>query len=320
MSLASTLNRLTKSLPTRESVVREIHVRQFGQTENQLFRVLRPFFRRQIADAKDKLLDLGTSIRSVKDARDEAESLRIQIYDPREWKRELIDRTFPVIARASQAAAFSTLETFGIRPTRTTASEWLENEGEELAPGLSADMPQWMENAIEIQLRETFEQPFWDRILETTGADMEEYLRVGLTEGWSIEEIARRMSNRFPSAYSRARARNVARTESGNALNGARKASLSALKEEMDGVVPMQILWLSVLGNTTREDHAANHNLPANAEGLFNLAGFMIPWPSHWSLPPDQRCNCLCSINTEFGMDDDQAQELIEQHAEALGQ
>jgi hypothetical protein len=55
----------------------------------------------------------------------------------------------------------------------------------------------------------------------------------------------------------------------------------------------MKRAWLSVLGNTTRDTHAALDGVPEDSEGLWNLGGVDIPWPSHVSLPPDERINCF---------------------------
>jgi len=95
--------------------------------------------------------------------------------------------------------------------------------------------------------------------------------------------------------YAGLRARNIARTESGNALNGARKAGMDKMMAElgpqMQGV--MRPTWLSVLGSTTRDTHANLDGVPADKDGMWTLAGYRIPWPAHVSLPASERCNCF---------------------------
>jgi len=90
------------------------------------------------------------------------------------------------------------------------------------------------------------------------------------------------------------------------------------LAEEMGPQVPMKPSWLSVLGNTTRDTHAILDGTPADGEGLFNVGGYRVPWPAHYSLPPGERCNCQCTLTTEFGMDEEEARGLIAEHEERL--
>jgi hypothetical protein len=101
-------------------------------------------------------------------------------------------------------------------------------------------------------------------------------------------------------------------------LNGARKDSVAKLQEELGDEVPMKQTWLSVLGNTTRADHANLDGVPENKKGLWNLGGTMIPWPAHISLPPDQRCNCQCSLTISFGMRESEAERLIGEHGDRM--
>jgi hypothetical protein len=75
--------------------------------------------------------------------------------------------------------------------------------------------------------------------------------------------------------------------------------------------------WLSVLGNTTRDAHADLDGVMADADGLWDLNGVKIPWPGHVSLPASDRCNCQCTIVTEFGVGAPEAElEVIRQEME----
>ena len=91
---------------------------------------------------------------------------------------------------------------------------------------------------------------------------------------------------------------------------------MDAFQDEMSGQVPMAQTWLSVLGDTTRDTHAALDGVPANENGMWDLAGYMVPWPSHTSLPAGERCNCMCTINMEIGMDEGSAQQLRSEYEE----
>ncbi len=296
----------------RRAVCRHLHVKQFQNTERLLGISLARFFQSQISDAKKRLSDMGGD----KAATDQASSMRQLVYEPREWRRKLIDAAFPPLAKGMIEAARAQLLMMGMDPNKSTASEWLQDENIDLGDveglGIATEMPQWMKDAIEIQLRETFEQDYWKNILETTGTDIEEYLRDGLQEGLSIRELARNINRAFPSAYSMRRAVLIARTESGNALNSARALAVDHLKEELgEAGTTIRKEWLSVLGNTTRDSHAALDGVPADENGLWNLDGVRVPWPSHWSLPAKNRVNCQCTITTGFGIDEEEFDERI---------
>lgn len=211
----------------------------------------------------------------------------------------------------------------------STATEWLidhpgdvETLGMLLADSdvpirLWTEVPLWMKEAIAERLVEAFSQDYWEAIHEATLGHAETYIEQGLMDGWSIRRIAKEMKEHFlggTEEYAMRRATNIARTETTNALNGARKASADALKDEMGQDVPMKSTWYSVLGNTTRDEHANLDGVPENKNGNWELVGIEIPWPGHISLPPSQRCNCQCTIVSEFGMTDTEAQQLIEEY------
>jgi hypothetical protein len=209
----------------------------------------------------------------------------------------------------------------------TTATEWLlENPDdiealgemlmgvEDLPIRLWTELPEWMKQQIAERLKETYEQPYWDNIYETTRGDAERVLNTGLQEGWSIRRMAEEMQESLGGDYyAMVRAKNIARTESGNALNGARKFSMDRLQEDLPEL-PMRPEWLSVLGTTTRADHANLDGVPADKDSTWSLEGKKIPWPGHFSLSAGQRCNCQCSIIMGFGVTDTEAQQIIQDY------
>ena len=178
----------------------------------------------------------------------------------------------------------------------STASRWLAALGDVPPPGVLAEYPLWMQNAIRKRLREQMAKDYWRKINDTTRHDIERFLADGITEGESIRTMAGKITEEFPGSYSRARATNVARTESTDALNAARSESISHLKDEL-GEVGQYVVrtWLSVLGTTTRDAHADLDGVPEDAEGGWVLNGVWIPWPGHSDLEPGDRCNCFPS-------------------------
>lgn len=215
----------------------------------------------------------------------------------------------------------------------TTASQWLADHPgdiEKLEEMLLAvdvpidiltEMPLWMKESISEQLQDTFDQPYWKGISEATKGDAEFFVEQGLQEGWSINRIASEMAPSFAGStakYAKRRGVLIARTESGHSLNAVRKTSMDKLAEEMGPEVPMKPVWLSVLGNTTRDAHAHLDGVPADKDGMWNLNGVRIPWPSHISLPAADRCNCQCTITTSFGANEAEAIQLIQGHEERI--
>jgi carbonic anhydrase/acetyltransferase-like protein (isoleucine patch superfamily) len=215
----------------------------------------------------------------------------------------------------------------------TRATEWLDEHPEDIAKleelladlGLPyqvyTELPTWMKKNIVSKLKESFQQDYWAKISEATAGDVERWLLAGLQEGASIREMAQQMAYSFmeeTGKYAMRRAENIARTESGNALNGARKGVMDQLQADLGDRVPMRAAWLSVLGNTTRDSHAHLDGVPADKNGMWNLSGYQIPWPGHFSLPASERCNCQCSIVNEIGMLDAEAAQLISEYGERL--
>lgn len=260
----------------------------------------------------------------LKYAADAAANLVGQIFDPREWRDELIDRALPVLAVNMFKAAAATLLAVGVDVRRksvgvsekqvevgesTTASQWLNEHPEDIEKfeemlggtgvpiGIVTEMPTWMKKSVAGHLTKTFQQPYWDKISEATGGDAERYLRKGLEEGQSIRQMANAMAGSFQgetAKYAKMRATRIARTESGNALNGARDVSYNALKEEL-GEAGKHVgkSWLSVLGTTTRDTHADADGQLADVDGNFTVGGYTVPWPGHYTLPPEERINCF---------------------------
>jgi len=299
----------------RKLIQKAVAVHQFDAAEKEIVRTLVPFFNEQGRSMISRLRNLEK--KSSKGTLPvDASGIVSLIFNPDEWHDELIDRTLPVLAVKMAEAAVAHLMTLGIDVRRklekgtkaTTASEWVvENTGDwnslsesfeasGIPMGVMAEIPTWMQNSIAERLVETFSQDYWDDVSRTTMMDAERVLSQGLSEGWSIDEMAKRLRKYYADdgfRYARRRSENIARTESGNALNGARKDSVSQLQKELGPQVPMKQSWLSVLSQTTRGPHADLDGVPEDANGMWNLAGYNVPWPGHVSLPPGQRCNCF---------------------------
>lgn len=197
--------------------------------------------------------------------------------------------------------------------TKSTATDWLDRNELTLPSDFVSDMPRWMQDNIAKQLKESFDQDYWEGMAQTTQDDIETVLRT-MSEGESISSMAKTIKEKLGTEYYHGRARNIARTEAANALNGARWSVYDDLMREVGPQVPMKMQWLSVLGTTTRDTHAHLDGVPADKDGLWYLGGKRIPWPGHYSLPPGERCNCQCTISIAFGMSENDAIPLIQDY------
>lgn len=277
--------------------------KQLKRTEQALTGTLIPHFTAAINSAAAELKKQSSATSASK--------LADRIYDADEWVDDLINRSFPILAQGMSEAAAGFFLSLGIDPRKkksvrikSTATDWLDSTGDELPPGVATDLPVWMQEEITAQLRETFEQEYWQEIDVTTRDHIETFLDNGLRNGHSIQRMAKEIAVAFPAEYSKSRATLVARTESGHALNGARDASYRRLKEELPDEASKHLgkAWLSVLGNTTRDSHANLDGELADEEGMFTLAGVKIPWPGHIALPVGERAHCQCTTETIFGV------------------
>ncbi len=313
----------------RMSVCREVHLKQTTDAEVDIEDALTPFFASQVRSIANGLLNMRErSTNSItKTAFEDALSYIDQVFNPKDWDEGLVNATLPPLAINTGRAARSQLVLMGFNPAKTTATEWLEEQDDTLLENIVFETPQgrvpmriatewptWMKRQIKVGLKESFSQPYWAKVNETTRTDVGKFIERGLLEGQGIETIARKMEGDLleTGIYARRRARNIARTESGNALNSGRKMSIDHLSEELGPEVPVTASWLSVLGNTTRDNHANLHQVLAGPDGLWSLGGVRVPWPSHFSLPAGERCQCQCTIIHEFGMPEAEAQDVIE--------
>ena len=329
---------------SRRLVQKVVANRQFLDAEREVTKALIPFFveqGRSMVSRLQKQKTAGFASTKSKTPEDRARALASKIFKPDEWKAELINRLLPVLARKMAEAGVAHLMSYGVDVRRkkkkgakaTTAAEWAEENVADwdslvaafrtsgLPLGVMNEIPEWMQKSIALRLTESFSQDYWESVSATTMGDAERVLRKGLAEGQSINEMATQLRKYLVdpdetgfSRYARRRSENIAKTESGYALNSARKDSVAQLQQELGDKVPMKQAWLSQLSNTTRATHANLDGVPEDKDGMWNLSGYVIPVPSHFSLPPEERCNCGCSLTIEFGMDEGEAQREIEEY------
>jgi len=312
----------------RRETAEKVHLKEFQELVDSVTNSLVPMFERQIESAAKRLSDLKG--KSYKSAEDSASSLVQLIFDPSEWNEELVNRALPPLAVGTAKAMLSQLTLMGVDTSGitkdSTATEWLNRQTESdisnvvfataLGPvsmSFATEFPKWMKDEIEERLQETFSQPFWAKVNETTSGDIEQFLREGIRDGVSIDDMSRSMAPNLleEGKYAFIRAKRIAITESGNVLNAARSASIDSLLRDTELDFAIKKVWLSVLIDTTRATHADLHGVPADKDGLWFLGGIRVRWPSDIMLPAGERVNCLCTLVAEFGMQDAEAEELL---------
>lgn len=269
--------------------------------------------------------DFGSGMgqyRWQKSAADNARALTAQVLDAKKWTTRLIDAIFPVLARGMGEAAWAELLQTGaeIPATKaTSATEWLQQHGLTAPPGVLTEWPPWLIKAIEEELSNAFSEDYWEEIVDvTTRDDIEAVIADGLQNGSSIRDLSDAIREILGGDYYHGRSKNIAITEAGNALNGGRMRGIQALAEELGPEVPLRAVWLSILSNTTRDTHANLDGVPANEDGMWWLGGMWVPWPGYFGLPPGERCNCYCTVVSEFGLDDASASQLIAEYQQRI--
>lgn len=173
------------------------------------------------------------------------------------------------------------------------------------------EMPAWLREAAQDFILETFEEDYWLRINETTRLDIEGVLYRAIEDGKSIRDIAKEIQERTGNAYSRARATNVARTETTGAMSRGHVSAMHEAYDGIDGIEPAKE-WLSILGTTTRDEHAAADGQQVPLDADFEVGGEACQHPGDARLSAAMRCNCACSIVSSFvgeGIYDDEPEE-----------
>ncbi len=202
--------------------------------------------------------------------------------------------------------------------SKTTAQDYLNRLDIEAPPGVSLNAPPWLVESARAQIVESMSQPYWGDVNLVTRTALEVQLEAGITEGRSIDDIAKRINDRLGGEFPRVRGRLIARTEITDAMNAGHSRGMRELEEETG--IPTGKEWVSVLGSTTRKSHERMDGVRTeNSAAMFTLGGVQVPWPGHYKLPPQERCNCQCSVIGSFNMDaiEDIGAEVESEQADA---
>lgn len=300
-------------------VCEQIHLKQVDQTERDIQSSLEPFFTEQIQDVQTQLRKSDSDL--IPPAN--------QIYNPRDWDQDLIQSMVDPLAKASARAYTSQLTVMGAeRSVQSTRMKMIDPEYTLQTPygqvdiGILTEYPEWLKQTIRDNLQETFSQPYWANVNNTTLGDIDKILTEGLGEGWSLRNLVNEISDQLleEGRYATSRARMIAQTESTTALNASRAQAIQSLSDTLPEQAKPRMVWMSVLKDTTRATHADLDGVPANAENRWILSGYSVRWPGDVILPPELRVNCYCSIVSQFGIQQMEANQLIQEYEDQISQ
>ena len=258
-----------------KSAYRDIWLKQHGLREKDYAGDLTLMFRRQAASVRERLLDSGATAQAD------------DLFRPEDWDEELLTISRLHLGRAMVSGRAVEEAVFKQADFRT-------KQGYEFLHDIDG---QSVQTAIESYTTELFRQPYWQDINKHVRDDIEFILDTGLRDGQSIEQMARRITDKLDEgAFNRAM--RIARSEVTGAVNSAAHAVRGALAR--NGLVSGSE-WASIIDEASRgadPDDIANHVVMdgevVGTGEMFDVQGFRTPFPGHYSLPAHQRVNCRC--------------------------
>jgi len=280
-----------------------------AKIERRLGHALTQHFRRSIRNCTAKIAKMNPDP-DPDNAEVQAAALVAATFDFDKAFEDLVESTAPHLAAGFADGVFSELsllaavndaeKQFG---DKTTAEDIVAQLDIDVPPDIPiGQAPAWFRQSAESFLYETFAQPYWTSVDETTADQILDLLADGINDGHSVRRIAGAINSALGTSYSMARATNVVRTELTGAMNAGHETGIDQTASETG--LPIGKEWVSVMGNTTRATHAAmDGQQTVTPDGLFELAGVNIPYPGHVRLPAGERCNCQCTIISSLVMD-----------------
>jgi len=182
------------------------------------------------------------------------------------------------------------------------------SRGKAALPLLSvADLPPHVREAIGRELSTILWQNFSPNINETTRGRLLATMREGFAAGDSEYQMVVRIGDSptvpgvtdgvLGSQSNTVRASLIYRTETTGIAGAGSRAGHDELARQ--GLIQGSE-WSATLDQYVRPEHLALHGVvapgPRAPNGLFNLAGYEVPYPGHHSLPPEYRCGCRCTL------------------------
>ena len=286
------------------SLVKAAHKQQVARAENRMAKPLAKYIKRSCRETISKLF--GKSWEPKPDsAESQAAKLIKQAFDLDHWNAELAKAAGQPVADAFIEGAVAEHELAkAVRRLNhkadedaaksTTITEFMDEAGE--AYDVDDAIPEWMVEAADEFLTDAFQQLYWLDVNKTTRDQIERGLKNAIQDGRSIAEIRNAITQAYGDQYSRSRATAIARTETGAALNS---GALFSIKQtyEGTGIEPTKI-WQSVMGATTRPEHAEADSQEVPVDDEFTLGDEKCRFPGDYILSAANRVNCMCFLTS----------------------
>jgi len=138
-------------------------------------------------------------------------------------------------------------------------------------------------------MRQIFEIELWnvaDDITTTTKRLIQEVLSDAALEGWSFDEIVKKLVS---PDFTAKRARLIARTETVNAANAGSMANLKAAGATKK-------IWIAARDNRTREHHKEVNQTVIGIDELFHVGDSYMSHPGSKEGSAEEVCNCRCAV------------------------
>ena len=154
-------------------------------------------------------------------------------------------------------------------------------------------LPETVKAGIKAAVETVLIQPYWEKILETTGRKLAGTLARAMEEDWSESDLRHQIARDIGDKDG-VRSKNIARTEMTGMMNAGHQ--IQSLESEALGLSVIKTM-ISVGDILVRDTHQeANGQEVRGANAMFLIGGYEAPWPGHWSLPTEERCGCRCGF------------------------
>lgn len=125
-----------------------------------------------------------------------------------------------------------------------------------------------------------------ENITQTTIRLIREVLTEAALEGWSFDEIVRKL---VAPDFTAIRARLIARTETVGAANAGSMLNLKAAGAKKK-------IWIAARDNRTRPHHREVNQTVIGIDDRFKVGDSLMLWPGDKEGSADQVCNCRCCV------------------------
>lgn len=257
-------------------------LKSHGNQEGELQDAILAFFAGQGADVSEKLASIHEDSQPA-----DADAILASVFIPANWYEKFKAAIKPAFGKAigkgaeQELRSFSDYQSSGKSKTASLGFDF----GVDLPPAVLAGAQKALEAALA--------QPYWSEIQDTTHDLLKDTLKDALEKGQDMRTLAKRVKDEvFGGDVAKERAKNIARTETTNALGAGAHESRLELAEE--GVVDGKE-WFATYDGRTRTTHAEADGQRRGVDEDFDVGGHPAKYPGDPQLPASQRCNCRCA-------------------------